>query len=45
MLNDVVKFKLHIQKSLEEYENLVAEEVEIELEPDDGAQEVKEVLE
>lgn len=28
MLNDVIKFKVHIQKSLEDYEQFVAEEVE-----------------
>ena len=32
MLNDVVKFKVHIQKSLEDYEQFVAEEMEKELE-------------
>ena len=32
ILNDVVKFKLHIQKSLEDYEGFVAEEVEKEWE-------------
>ena len=31
MLNDIVKFKLHIQKSLEDYEGFVVEEVEKEL--------------
>jgi kinetochore protein NDC80 len=28
MLNDIIKFKVHIQKSLEDYEQFVAEEVE-----------------
>lgn len=32
MLNDVIKFKVHIQKSLEDYEQFVAEEVERECE-------------
>jgi len=32
MLNDVIKFKVHIQKSLEDYEQFVAEEVEKECE-------------
>lgn len=32
MLNDVIKFKVHVQKSLEEYEGWVAEEVERECE-------------
>ena len=31
MINDVIKFKMHIQKSLEDYEEFVAEEVEKEL--------------
>ena len=35
MLNDVVKFKVHIQKSLEDYEQFVAEEVEKECEEDE----------
>ena len=35
MLNDIVKFKLHIQKSLEDYEGFVVEEVEKELGGDD----------
>lgn len=32
ILNDVIKFKVHIQKSLEDYEGFVAEEVEKEWE-------------
>lgn len=28
MLNDVIKFKVHVQKSLEDYEVFVAEEVD-----------------
>ncbi|KAL1971209.1 hypothetical protein VTN77DRAFT_161 [Rasamsonia byssochlamydoides] len=31
MLNDVIRFKVHIQKSLEDYENFVVDEVEQEL--------------
>ncbi len=31
MLNDIIKFKVHVQKSLEDYENFVVEEVEQEL--------------
>ncbi|KAI9803031.1 MAG: hypothetical protein M1825_002266 [Sarcosagium campestre] len=31
MLNDVIKFKVHVQKSLEDYEAFVVEEVETEL--------------
>lgn len=28
MLNDIIKFKIHIQQSLETYEDFVAQEVE-----------------
>jgi kinetochore protein NDC80 len=39
MLNDIIKFKVHIQKNLEDYEGFVVEEVEHELgggeEPDE----------
>ncbi|MCJ1253259.1 kinetochore-associated Ndc80 complex subunit ndc80 [Lignoscripta atroalba] len=31
MLNDIIKFKVHVQKSLEDYEGFVVEEVEEEL--------------
>ena len=31
VLNDVIKFKIHIQQSLDEYEGLVADEVEQQL--------------
>lgn len=31
MLNDIIKFKVHVQKSLEDYEGFVVEEVEGEL--------------
>ena len=31
MLNDVIRFKVHIQKGLEDYENFVADEVEQEI--------------
>ena len=31
MLNDIIKFKVHVQKSLEDYEAFVVEEVEQEL--------------
>lgn len=34
MLNDIIKFKVHIQKSLEDYEGFVVEEVEGELSGD-----------
>ncbi|KAH8808433.1 HEC/Ndc80p family-domain-containing protein [Xylogone sp. PMI_703] len=35
MLNDVIKFKVHIQKNLEDYESFVVDEVEKELGVDD----------
>jgi len=35
MLNDVIKFKMHVQKSLEEYESFVADELEKELGSDE----------
>lgn len=35
MLNDVIKFKMHVQRSLEEYETFVADELEQELGFDD----------
>lgn len=31
MLNDVIKFKIHIQKNLDDYEGFVADELEKEL--------------
>lgn len=31
MLNDTIKFKMHVQKSLEDYEGFVADELEKEL--------------
>ena len=34
MLNDIIKFKIHVQKSLEDYEGFVVKEVEQELEGD-----------
>lgn len=36
MLNDIIRFKVHIQKSLEDYEVFVAEEVERELDENEG---------
>lgn len=39
MLNDVIKFKIHIQGSLEAYEEFVAQEVEREVEEQDQASE------
>lgn len=31
MLNDVIKFKIHVQKNLDDYEGFVADEVQAEL--------------
>lgn len=44
MLNDIIKFKIHVQESLEGYEQFIAEEVERELEEGDmeGVDEVEE---
>lgn len=36
MLNDIIKFKIHVQKGLEEYETFVSEEVEGELAEEEG---------
>ncbi|KAG6008882.1 kinetochore-associated Ndc80 complex subunit ndc80 [Claviceps maximensis] len=36
MLNDIIKFKIHIQKNLDDYEGFVADELEKELGVDDG---------
>jgi kinetochore protein NDC80 len=35
MLDDIVRFKLHVQKSLEEYEQFIADEVERSLKAQD----------
>jgi kinetochore protein NDC80 len=35
MLNDVIKFKVHVQKNLEDYESFVADELEKELVPEE----------
>lgn len=37
MLNDIIKFKIHVQQSLEGYEEFVAQEVEREVEEQDSA--------
>lgn len=37
MLNDVIKFKIHVQKNLDDYEGFVADELEKEL----GVEEAK----
>lgn len=36
MLNDVIKFKIHVQKNLDDYEGFVADELERELGTDDS---------
>lgn len=36
MLNDVIKFKIHVQKNLDDYEGFVADELERELGTDDA---------
>lgn len=38
MLNDIIKFKVHIQTSLEGYEEFVAQEVERECEEQEAAE-------
>lgn len=38
MLNDIIKFKVHIQTSLEGYEEFVAQEVEAECEEQEAAE-------
>ncbi|KAK6189481.1 hypothetical protein LQW54_013223 [Pestalotiopsis sp. IQ-011] len=35
MLNDIIKFKVHVQKNLEDYESFVADELEKELVPEE----------
>lgn len=37
MLNDTIKFKMHVQKSLEDYEGFVADELEKELAIEESA--------
>lgn len=36
MLNDVIKFKIHVQKNLDDYEGFVADELEHELGTDEA---------
>ena len=45
MLNNIIAFKVHIQKSLEDYENFVMEEVEQELGADGENQMMEEYYE
>jgi kinetochore protein NDC80 len=43
MLNDIIKFKVHIQKNLEDYEGFVADELEKELGTDEVQDDTREV--
>ncbi|KAE8453758.1 kinetochore-associated Ndc80 complex subunit ndc80 [Mollisiaceae sp. DMI_Dod_QoI] len=43
MLNDIIKFKVHIQKNLEEYEGFVVDEVEHELGGDENGDDTQDV--
>ena len=45
MLDDIVRFKLHIQRSLEEYEQFIADEVEKSCEEQDMMGDAEEVME
>ena len=45
MLDDIVRFKLHIQRSLEEYEQFIADEVEKSCEEQDMLGDAEEVVE
>jgi kinetochore protein NDC80 len=45
MLDDIVRFKLHIQRSLEEYEQFIADEVEKSCEEQDMLGDAEEVAE
>ncbi|KAI6783561.1 kinetochore protein NDC80 [Emericellopsis cladophorae] len=44
MLNDVIKFKIHVQKGLDDYEGFVTEELEGELGADEGTVRLDEEL-
>jgi len=43
MLNDVIKFKMHVQKNLEDYESFVADELEKELGSDEMGDDTRQV--
>ena len=45
MLDDIVRFKLHIQRSLEDYEQFIADEVEKSCEEQDMLGDAEEVVE
>lgn len=38
MLNDVIKFKIHVQKNLDDYEGFVTDELERELGTEEGGE-------
>ena len=44
MLEDIIRFKVHVQTSLEEYEQFVADEVERSCQEEDGLGDVEEVV-
>lgn len=41
ILNDVIKFKIHIQKNLDDYEGFVADELEKELGSDEVSEDTR----
>ncbi|KAF4455869.1 kinetochore protein NDC80, partial [Fusarium austroafricanum] len=43
MLNDVIKFKIHVQKNLDDYEGFVADELEKELGSDEMGEETRQM--
>lgn len=44
MLNDVIKFKIHVQKNLDDYEGFVADELERELGTDEAREDATRAL-
>jgi len=43
MLNDTIRFKVHIQKNLEDYESFVSDEVEHEIEGDGAREDTQDI--
>jgi kinetochore protein NDC80 len=43
MLNDVIKFKVHVQKNLEDYEGFVADELDQEMAAEDDRDDTRAV--
>lgn len=43
MLNDVIKFKIHVQKNLDDYEGFVADELEKELGSEEMGEDTRQV--